>query len=85
VIWKDQALTVLPTGQLRLPMGGQRSPLLLPLPEEYQRANLRRVELTWRADHYELCLTLDTGAALPPPRVDGEVAGSIWGRCTSRR
>jgi putative transposase len=75
VVWKDQALTVLPTGQLRLPMGGQRSPLLLPLPEEDQRANLRRAELTWRADHYELCLTLDIGAALSPPRVDGEIAG----------
>jgi putative transposase len=75
VVWKDQALTVLLTGQLRLPCGGQRPPLLLPLPEEYQRANLRRVELTWRADHYELCLTLDTGAALPPPLPARVVAG----------
>ncbi len=75
VVWKDQALTVVPTGQLRLPMGGQRPPLLLPLPEEYQRANLRRAELTWRADHYELCLTLDTGETLPPPQPAGEVAG----------
>jgi hypothetical protein len=32
VVWKDQALTVLLTGQLRLPCGGQRPPLLLPLP-----------------------------------------------------
>jgi putative transposase len=46
VVWKDQALTVLLTGQLRLPCGGQRPPLLLPLPAEYQRANLRRAELT---------------------------------------
>ncbi len=75
VIWKDQALTILPSGELRLPTGAQRSPLLLPLPAEYHAANLRRVELTWRANHYELCLTLDTGAALPPPRVDGEIAG----------
>jgi putative transposase len=75
VIWKDQALTVLPAGYLRLPTGTQRPPLLLPLPEEYQRANLRRVELTWRADHYELCLTLDTGETLPPPLAVGEVAG----------
>ena len=75
VVWKDQALTVLPTGQLRLPTGGQRPPLLLPLPEEYQRANLRRVEVTWRADHYELCLTLDTGETLPPPLAVGDVAG----------
>ncbi len=37
------------------------------------------MELTWRADHradhYELCLTLDTGAALPPPLLAGETAG----------
>src|SRR5262245_26660342 len=32
VIWKDQALTVLPSGSLRLPVGGQRPPLPLPLP-----------------------------------------------------
>jgi putative transposase len=75
VVWKDQALHLLPSGQLRLPTGGQRPPLLLPLPEEYQRANLRRAELTWRADHYELCLTLETGEALPPPLPTGEVAG----------
>ncbi len=75
VVWKDQALQLLPSGQLRLPAGGQRPPLLLPLPEEYQRAHLRRVELTWRADHYELCLTLDTGEILPPPLAGGEVAG----------
>jgi putative transposase len=73
--WKDQALTILPTGQARLPCGGQSPPLLLPLPEEYEGVNLRRVELTWRADHYELCLTLDTGEPLPPVREDGAVAG----------
>ncbi len=75
VVWKDQGLTVLPSGELRLPTGGQRQPLLLPLPEEYRQANLRRVEMTWRADHYELCLTLDTGAALPCPLSAGAVAG----------
>jgi putative transposase len=75
VIWKDQALQVLPSGSLRLPTGAQRPPLLLPLPVEYQRANLRRAELTWRADHYELCLTLDTGETLPSPLPTGAVAG----------
>jgi putative transposase len=75
VVWKDQALTVLPAGQLRLPIGAQRPPLLLSLPEEYRQANLRRAELTWRADHYELCLTLETGEALPPPLPTGAVAG----------
>jgi putative transposase len=47
----------------------------LPLPAEYQGANIRKVELTWRADHYELCLTLDTGQSLPPLRPAGVVAG----------
>jgi putative transposase len=75
VIWKDQTLTVLPSGQLRLPTGGQRPALLLSLPAEYHAANLRRAELTWRADHYELCLTLDMGGALPPPLPGGAVAG----------
>jgi hypothetical protein len=75
VVWKDQALTVLPSGSLRLPTGAQRPPLLPPLPEECRQANLRRAELTWRADHYELCLTLDTGDALPCPLPTGAVAG----------
>jgi putative transposase len=75
VIWKDQALAVLADGQLRLPCGGQRAPLLLPLPEEYRSANLRRVELIWRADHYELALTVDSGHCLPPPLTGGAVAG----------
>ena len=38
VVWKDQALQVLPNGRLRLPVGGQRPPLLLPLPEEDRQA-----------------------------------------------
>jgi putative transposase len=66
VVWKDQALTILPSGELRLPCGAQRPPLLLPLPVEVQRADLRRAELTWRADYYELCLTIDSGEVLPP-------------------
>src|SRR6516162_6108179 len=75
VIWKDQALQVLPNGVLRLPVGGQRPPLLLSLPEEYRQAHLRRAEWTWRADHDELCLTLETGDPLPPPLPAGAVAG----------
>jgi putative transposase len=75
VIWKDQALAVLPDGQLRLPCGGQRPPLLLPLPQELYHADLRRVELTWRAEHYELALTVETGIAVPAPLTGGEVAG----------
>jgi putative transposase len=34
------------------------------LPAEYHAANLRRAELTWRAEHDELCLTIDTGEVL---------------------
>jgi putative transposase len=75
VVWKDQALQVLPNGLLRLPTGGKRPHLVLPLPAEYHTANVRRVELTWRANHYELCLTLDTGETLPPPLPAGTVAG----------
>jgi hypothetical protein len=75
VVWKDQALTVLPSGEVRLPCGGQRPPLLLPLPEDCRQANLRRAELTWRAEHFERCLTLDTGGSVAPPLPTGEVAG----------
>jgi hypothetical protein len=49
--------------------------LYLPPPVEYHMASVRRVELTWRVDHYEMCLTLDTGAALPPVGESGAVAG----------
>jgi putative transposase len=86
VIWKDQAIQVLPAGHLRLPCGGQRVPLLLPLPEEYRTANLRRAELTWRADHVELALTIATGTSLPAPLagVEGEVGGAVAGHRSGR-
>jgi putative transposase len=74
VVWKDQAIQV-QAGQMRLSNGAKRAPLLLPLPEEYRQADIRRAELTWRADHYELCLTLDTGEHPPSSRADGDVAG----------
>ncbi|MFI5274827.1 MAG: transposase [Ktedonobacterales bacterium] len=80
VAWKDQALQVQAgSGHLRLSNGAKRAPLLLPLPEEYHYADIRRAELTWRADHYELCLTLDTGQALPAPRTpaEGEVVAGV--------
>jgi putative transposase len=36
---------------------------------------MRWAELTWRADHYELALTVDAGNSLPPPLAGGAVAG----------
>ena len=75
VIWKDQGLVWDRPGHLGLKNGLSRPYLYLPVPARYQEANVRKVELTWRANHYELCLTLDTGQCLPPPLVDGEVAG----------
>jgi putative transposase len=75
VVWKDQTLLLDRPGFLGLKNGQGRLPLYLPLPEEYHDANLRRAELTWRADYYELCLTLDTGEPLPLPLIVGEVAG----------
>src|SRR5262249_44801422 len=39
VTWKDQALTVAHSGFLRLPVGGQRAPLLPPLPAEDRQVN----------------------------------------------
>jgi putative transposase len=75
VVWKDQALLWDRPGCLGLKNGQGRPPLYLPLPAEYRGANLRRVELTWRADHYEMCLTIDTGDPLPAPLPDGAVAG----------
>jgi putative transposase len=78
VVWKDQALLLDRPGFLGLKNGQGRSALYLPLPKEYVGANLRRVELTWRADHYELCLTIDIGEPLPASKADqagGAVAG----------
>jgi putative transposase len=70
VTWKDQAIRVR-DGHIILSNGGGREPLVLPLPQVYHRADIRKAELLWRADHYELALTIDTGVTTPPllPRV----------------
>ncbi len=47
VVWKDQALTVLPSGKLRLPCGGQRPPLLLPLAGEQQGSAAKPTCVGW--------------------------------------
>ncbi len=64
MIWKDQAIGV-EEGTVYLPNGLQMPILALSIPVEYQDCDIRRAELTWRADHYELCLTIDTGIPIP--------------------
>ena len=65
VAWADQAIKV-KDGRIILPNGRGREPLVLRLPAKYAKANIRKAELTWRADHYELALTIDTGEVNPP-------------------
>ncbi len=75
VVWKEAAIHRTEDGKLLLSNGKSAPALILPLPIEYLGADLHRVELTWRVDHYELCLTIDTGERNPPLREYGQVAG----------
>jgi len=75
VVWKQSAIHVLEGGQLLLSNGKNNTPLVLSVPSEYLDVDIRKAELTWRADHYELCLTIDTGRVNPPPKETGRVAG----------
>ena len=74
VIWKDQAIRVV-EGKIVLPNGRKNPSLTLPLPAEYQECDIRKAELTWRADHYELCITIDTGILIPPQLESGKAVG----------
>jgi putative transposase len=74
VVWKESAIHPR-NGKLLLSNGKNNTPLVLPMPLEYVEANICKAELTWRADHYELCLTIDTGFSNPPVKVSGQVAG----------
>jgi putative transposase len=65
VTWKTQGITVR-NASVILSNGRGRAPLVLLLPEEYRAADIRQVELLWRANHYELALTIDTGVSYPP-------------------
>jgi putative transposase len=65
VTWKEQGLRQRGR-RLFLSNGRGRDPLILSLPAEYRSANIRKAELLWRADHYELALTIDTGTSNPP-------------------
>jgi putative transposase len=75
VVWKESAIHLLESGQILLSNGKNTQPLILSVPAEYVAADIRKVELTWRADHYELCLTIDTGLVNPPCKQTGQIAG----------
>jgi putative transposase len=75
VIWKDQGVVWDQPRCIGLKNGLGRPYLYLPLPAHHLGANVRKAELLWRADHYELALTLDTGQTLPVTRPVGEIAG----------
>jgi len=75
VVWKEAAIHWLASGQLLLSNGKHNQPLALSIPAEYMSANIRKAELTWRADHYELCLTIDTDLVNPPRKQIGQMAG----------
>ena len=73
--WKESAIHRTSDGKLLLSNGQNVPALTLPVPGEYWDADICRAELTWRADHYELCLSIDTGLVNPPLRESGLVAG----------
>jgi putative transposase len=61
-------------GQLILPNGRKQRDLILSLPQRFQQATIRQVALLWRADHFELAITIE-GPPNPPARGDGITAG----------
>ena len=75
VVWKKSAIHWRESGQMLLSNGKNNQPLILTVPAEYIAADIRKAELTWRADHYELCLTMDTGTMNPPRKENGQMAG----------
>jgi putative transposase len=56
---------------------------VLPLPTRFRHADIRQVELVWRADHYELALTIVQPApdrrADTSPQPPGQIAGVDMG------
>jgi putative transposase len=75
VVWKESAIHWLEGGKMLLSNGKNNQPLILAIPDEYIGVDIRKAELTWRADHYELCLTIDTGLVNPPRKQTGQIAG----------
>jgi len=75
VVWKESAIHWAEDGQILFSNGKNNQPLILVIPNEYIGVDIRKAELTWRADHYELCLTIDTGLVNPPQKEIGQTAG----------
>jgi putative transposase len=75
VVWKESAIHWVEGGQILLSNGKNNQPLILVVPNEYIGVDIRKAELTWRADHYELCLTIDTELVNPPRKQTGQMAG----------
>ncbi|PKO19157.1 MAG: hypothetical protein CVU39_00990 [Chloroflexi bacterium HGW-Chloroflexi-10] len=75
VIWKESALRWRADGRLSLSNQRGTPPLILALPNRYRGADICRAELTWRADHYELCVTIDSGIEIQETQSSGLVAG----------
>jgi putative transposase len=75
VVWKRAAIHLSQDGRLWLSNGRKAPKLIIRFPAEYRSTDLCKVELTWRADHYELCLTIDTGITNPSLNPNGQVAG----------
>lgn len=75
VVWKESAIHWMKDGRLLRSNGKNAPALALSVSNEYLGADICKVELTWRADHYELCLSLDTGVEDPAMKESGQVAG----------
>jgi putative transposase len=73
VTWKDQAIRVI-SGRISLPNGRGQPDLVLPLPISFHAATIRKAELLWRADHYQLALTIEQPPD-PPLCHAGQMAG----------
>lgn len=73
VTWKDQAVRRR-RGTIILPNGRGQPDLVLSLPQRYHACIIRKVELLWRADHYELALTI----AYPGEQIE-RLAGQVVG------
>jgi putative transposase len=77
VTWKGQAIRVR-AGYLILPNGRRQHDLVLRLPTRFHGVTIHIVELLWRADHYEIALTI-AQPRNPPLRTDGQTAGCDLG------